>query len=195
MLVSNTLKYIFLFSVLLFGIAAYSPVQNPTQGFAHVPIDATVEVVEKVAVDVKQLACLATNIFYEAGNEPLVGQAAVARVVMNRVKYGFARTPCAVIYQAATVEKVDEDGESLFVKVCQFSWVCEGKPVPNKNNAKYKQAEQIAHDVLANDAYKEVVPKSTLFFHSTLVNPLWAYRQVAVIGNHIFYSKERAKKA
>ena len=36
-------------------------------------------------VDPKQLACMAKNIFYEAGNESINGQAAVARVVMNRI--------------------------------------------------------------------------------------------------------------
>jgi spore germination cell wall hydrolase CwlJ-like protein len=45
---------------------------------------------------------------------------------------------------------------------------------------------------LAYDAYSEVVPKSALFFHNLQVDPLWPYKQVAKIGNHIFYS--RAKK-
>lgn len=141
-------------------------------------------------VDPKQLNCLAKNIFYEAGSEPLNGQAAVARVVMNRVAHGFARNPCAVVYQAHTVDKIIDD-EIVKVKLCQFSWVCEGKGDPNKNSAKYKQAEQVAYDVMANDAYSEVVPKSALFFHNLQVDPLWPYKQVAKIGNHIFYSKHK----
>ena len=48
-------------------------------------------------IDPKQLACMAKNIFYEAGNESIMGQAAVARVVLNRINHGFAKTPCAVI--------------------------------------------------------------------------------------------------
>jgi len=141
-------------------------------------------------VDSKQLTCMAKNIFYEAGSESLNGQAAVARVVMNRIAHGFGKDPCAVIYQASYVDKLIDD-EMQKVKLCQFSWVCEGKNEPNKNSTKYKQAEQVAYDVLAHDAYTDVVPKSTLFFHNLSVDPLWPYKQVAKIGNHIFYSKAK----
>jgi len=147
------------------------------------------ETVAKI-VDPKQLACMTKNIFYEAGNETILGQAAVARVVMNRVNHGFARTPCAVVYQAHTVEKIIDD-EAVNVKLCQFSWVCEGKSEPNMNSQRYKQAQQVAYDVMANDAYNDVVPKSALFFHNLTVDPLWPYKQVAKIGNHIFYSKHK----
>ena len=141
-------------------------------------------------VDPKQLACMAKNIFYEAGNESILGQAAVARVVINRVNHGFARTPCAVVYQSHIVEKVIDD-EPTKVKLCQFSWVCEGKGEPNINSQRYKQAQQVAYDVMANDAYNDVLPKSALFFHNLTVDPLWPYKQVAKIGNHIFYSKHK----
>ena len=144
-------------------------------------------------VDPKQLNCLAKNIFYEAGSEPLNGQAAVARVVMNRISHGFGKNPCAVIYQAHTVDKLVDD-EMQKVKLCQFSWVCEGKGEPNKNSARYKQAEQVAYDVLAHDAYKDVLPRTALFFHNLHVDPLWPYKQVAKIGNHIFYSKHKKPK-
>ena len=150
------------------------------------------EIQPKIAklVDQKQLACLAKNIFYEAGNEPLMGQAAVARVVMNRISHGFGKNPCAVIYQAHTIDKLVDD-EIQKVKLCQFSWVCEDKVEPNKNSARYKQAEKVAYDVLAYDEYQDVVPKTTLFFHNLHVDPLWPYKQVAKIGNHIFYSKQK----
>jgi len=141
-------------------------------------------------VDPKQLTCMAKNIFYEAGSESLNGQAAVARVVMNRIAHGFGKDPCAVIYQASHVDKLIDD-EMQKVKLCQFSWVCEGKTEPNKNSTKYKQAEQVAYNVLAYDEYQDVVPKTALFFHNLSVDPLWPYKQVAKIGNHIFYSKAK----
>ena len=143
-------------------------------------------------VDPKQLACLAANIFYEAGSETLNGQAAVARVVMNRINHGFASNPCKVIYQSTMIEKVNKDTfEPYKVKLCQFSWVCEGKGTPNKNDPRYKQAEEVAYQVLAYDAYTDIVPTTALFFHNLSVDPLWPYRQVAKIGNHIFYSKAK----
>ena len=144
-------------------------------------------------VDPKQLKCLANNIFYEAGGESLNGQAAVARVVMNRIAYGFGNDPCAVVYQTHMVDKLVND-EIQKVKLCQFSWVCEGKAEPNKNNPSYKQAELVAYDVLAYDAYTDVLPTTALFFHNLHVDPLWPYKQVAKIGNHIFYSKIKKPK-
>lgn len=146
-------------------------------------------------VDMKQLACLAENIFYEAGSESLSGQAAVARVVINRVNHGFAPTPCKVIHQSYSVVKTNEETDKVYsVRMCQFSWVCEGKKSPNKNSEKYQQAERVAYDVLAYDAYSEIIPKTALFFHNLSVNPLWPYQQVAKIGNHVFYSKAKKKQ-
>lgn len=133
-------------------------------------------------IDKKQLICMANNIYYEAGSETKHGMAAVARVVMNRVAHGFGRTPCEVIYQVT---------KTVNGKTCQFSWVCENNEKPNIFSARYKKAEQIAYDVLVNNRYDEILPKSTLFFHNLTVNPMWPYRQVAIIGNHIFYSKSK----
>lgn len=134
-------------------------------------------------VDPKQIICLATNIFYEAGGESTHGKAAVARVTLNRVNNGFANTPCNVVYQ--TVTKDDR-------KFCQFSWVCEGKGNPNKHSPSYQASLQVAYEVLVLDKYKDVVPKNTLFFHNKTVEPDWEhYDRVQVIGNHIFYSKKK----
>jgi spore germination cell wall hydrolase CwlJ-like protein len=85
------------------------------------------EVIQQVVanvVDQKQLKCLAENIYFEAGRESIEGKAAVARVVMNRINYGFATTPCKVIYQTTSVKQVTDYDELFWVKVCQFSWVC-----------------------------------------------------------------------
>ena len=179
----NFIKPVIAFIIIIGVHITYNPIQMFTIQ------EKPEEVVAKV-VDPKQLACMAKNIFYEAGNESILGQAAVARVVMNRVSHGFAHTPCAVIYQSHFVEKVVDD-EAIKVKLCQFSWVCEDKTEPNKNSQRYKLAQQVAYDVMASDAYNDVVPKSALFFHNLTVDPLWPYKQVAKIGNHIFYSKHK----
>jgi len=174
-------------------IAAFTIILILSMTYESVEFEIVEEpLVETKIVDAKQLACMTKNIFYEAGSESILGQAAVARVVMNRVNHGFAKTPCAVVYQSHVVEKIVDD-EAVKVKLCQFSWVCEGKGEPNINSPRYKQAQQVAYEVMANDAYSDVVPNSTLFFHNLTVDPLWPYKQVAKIGNHIFYS--RAKKS
>jgi spore germination cell wall hydrolase CwlJ-like protein len=153
----------------------------PTQSLYNLP-EISMPTLKKI--DMKQLACMARNIYYEAGAEVISGQAAVARVVLNRVNHGFAETPCKVIYQKTTIN------ENV---VCQFSWVCEGKGDPNPASARYKQAEYVAYQTMMG-MYKDVVPKTTLFFHSIHVDPAWPYKQVARIGNHIFYSKQKVKK-
>lgn len=133
-------------------------------------------------VDPVQIHCVATNIFYEARKEPITGQAAIAWVVLNRVKHGFAPTPCKVVYQTT----VTENGKS-----CQFSWVCEDKAPPNKNDPLYKKAYQIAYEVLVLNMYNDVLPRTVLFFHALHVDPMWPYHQVKRIGNHIFYAKKK----
>jgi len=151
-------------------------------------------VVEARPVDSKQLLCMAENIYYEAGSESIAGKAAVARVVMNRVSHGFASTPCNVIHQMTMITKIDENTlDSYRVRMCQFSWVCEGKKKVNVNDPKYVQALDVAYQVLAYDAYQEVLPRTALFFHNLTVDPFWPYKQVARIGNHIFYSKQKVK--
>ena len=166
-----------------------------TQMYTIKPIEEEIPPVVIKQVDNKQLKCLADNIYYEAGSETTDGKAAVARVVMNRIQHGFASNPCNVIYQTTLIKKLDEDTlNEYYIKLCQFSWVCEKqRRAVNENDPKYKKSKEVAYDVLAKDAYADVVPKSALFFHNLTVDPFWPYRQVAKIGNHIFYSKQKVK--
>lgn len=143
------------------------------------------------STNAEYIRCMATNIYYEAGSEPFMGQVMVARVVMNRIQHGFAKNPCAVIYAQNDVPHPEDPNATK--RVCQFSWVCEGKDTPQRNEA-YRQAEDIARRVLTENAWSDIVPNDVLFFHNTGVNPRWAYERVATIGNHIFYSKTRVKQ-
>lgn len=138
-------------------------------------------------INPEHLKCLATNIYHEASGEPFMGQVAVARVVMNRVKHGFASNPCKVVYQKTNVP--DLDNPEGVKTVCQFSWVCEGKGMPGRN-PNYLQAESIARQVLGENKWSEEVPSNILFFHNTAVSPGWNYKKTLVIGNHVFYSKK-----
>ena len=147
-------------------------------------------------VDQKQLQCLADNIYHEAGSEILEGKAAVARVVLNRISHGgFGNTPCKVVYQITNVKQINEDTlEEFWVKICQFSWVCENKSTPNRNSNRYRSSLQVAYDVLAYNKYEEVIPKSVLFFHNKSFTNEWPHTVVKTIGNHIFYEKKRVNK-
>lgn len=138
------------------------------------------------AVNQEHLRCLATNIYFEAAGEPFMGQVAVARVVMNRVRHGFGSNPCRVIYAQSPVPNPEAPDET--VNLCQFSWVCEGKRNPPRNK-NYLEAEHIAYEVLAYDSWRDDVPTNLLFFHNKTVNPRWRYRKYTVIGNHVFYTR------
>lgn len=183
----NIVKMFLLLPLIAFGLYISTPTESVQQ-------ETEPQQVQKIVVDKKQLQCLADNIYYEAGGESTEGKAAVARVVLNRVNHGFAPTPCKVVYQTTVVKKTTEDDETIWVKLCQFSWVCEGKSNPNRNSHRYQSSLQVAHDVLAYDAYKNIIPKTVLFFHNTTVTNKWPHEVVAVIGNHIFYKKKPQKK-
>lgn len=144
------------------------------------------------AVDPRQVVCLAENIFHEAGGEVLLGQAAVARVVVNRINHGFGKTPCAVVQQETVITATDTNEST---RVCQFSWWCdENKVAPERNDPSYKQAKAVAYQVLAYDAYSEVVPSNTLYFHNTSTDPKWPHQRVGQIGNHVFYNKKKMNR-
>ena len=139
------------------------------------------------AMDIKQIKCMAANIFYEARGESEKGKQAVARVVMNRVKHKFGNSPCSVVYQK-TVNKETK------LASCQFHWVCEGKTAVNTRDPKYKESEQIAYEVVALNQHKDVIPNNILFFHNTSVSPDIKYKQRIQIGNHIFYEQKKRNK-
>ena len=142
-------------------------------------------------IQIDQIRCMATNIYYEAKNEPYLGQIAVARVVMNRVSHGFANTPCEVIYQSNLV--ASSQNPTMLQRLCQFSWVCQQKSQPNYASNAYKQAEDIARQVLYENAGTEVIPNNVLYFHNSMIKPGWTHQRLVQIGNHVFYAK-RGKK-
>src|SRR5688572_19337306 len=66
----------------------------------------------------RELRCLAEGIYFEARGEPLRGQLAVGRVILNRVASdAYPNTICDVVYQNDHMRNR-----------CQFSFACDGKP-------------------------------------------------------------------
>ncbi|MGV3548224.1 cell wall hydrolase [Rhizobium sp.] len=126
----------------------------------------------------KEQQCLAEAIYFEAITEPLKGQAAVAQVVLNRVRNPtFPNTICGVVYQ-------NEDWRNR----CQFSFACDRIPDRITDKAKFKTARDIALAVTAGKIYLKEVGDST-HYHATYVRPNWGRTMIKVgrIGLHIFY--------
>lgn len=126
-------------------------------------------VVEELTADMK---CLAQAVYFEARGEPLAGQLAVARVVINRATSGlYPPDYCAVVTQRS-----------------QFSFVRGGRiPQADETSPAWLRARAIAQ--IAHQDLWQSEARDALYFHATYVNPGWARRktQLARIDTHIFY--------
>ena len=146
---------------------------------------SSVEVIEQSTVTAKvrerQLACLAKNIYHEAGGEPFEGKVAVAQVTINRAESDglFPGDICKVVFQKNIVyEKV----------LCQFSWVCDrSSGFKPKHPDIYDESYEVAKKVLL-EGFRLPALKDALYFHADYVNPGWNKKRVAKIGRHIFYN-------
>ena len=127
----------------------------------------------------RQMRCLAEAIYFEARSEPETGQAAVAEVVLNRVRSGlYPRTICGVVYQ---------DRNRPFA--CQFSFACEGKSLRIEEPGSWTLATRIADEVVSGKTFLPEVAEA-VNYHATYVAPFWRgyLKRVDKIGMHIFYA-------
>lgn len=123
----------------------------------------------------REVECLARNIYFEAGSEPRNGKIAVAEVTMNRVQSSqFPKTVCGVVYQRTS-------------KTCQFSWVCKKNKVV-RSKEMWLESLRIAENILISKRRYGIIGGAQ-YFHADYVNPSWADEKQLVIkiGRHIFY--------
>ena len=134
-----------------------------------------------------EMYCLAQNIYFEAGNQPLAGKIAVSQVVINRVEHpSYPDNICDVIYQAKT--RVNWKNEIVPIRnQCQFSWFCDGKSDDPVDSQTWLLSLHIARDVV-HDRYGDITEGST-HYHADSVYPYWAdsLLQTVIINNHTFY--------
>ena len=125
----------------------------------------------------RELECLTQAVYFEARGETPAGQAAVAQVVLNRVRHpSFPKSVCAVVFQGA--------GKRVG---CQFSFACNGSMQGRRENAAWDRARRVATRALGGFVMT-AVGEST-HFHTVNVAPNWGARLVrtAEVGMHIFY--------
>ena len=118
----------------------------------------------------KDMECLAGAIYFESRGEPLAGQLAVGRVIVNRAESGrFPASYCGVVFQRA-----------------QFSFIQGGRmPAINTASEAWRKAKAIAR--IAHEGLWESPVKGALFFHATYVKPRWRLTRVGQVSRHIFY--------
>jgi spore germination cell wall hydrolase CwlJ-like protein len=123
--------------------------------------------------------CLAKAVYFEARSESELGQLAVAKVVLNRVKdANYPKTICGVVYQGSDHRNS-----------CQFSFACDGIADEVKNKAAWDHSKLVAQKAIAGDQTIRVIGAATNY-HADYVRPRWAkeMRKLIKIGRHIFYT-------
>ena len=143
--------------------ARYRQAATLEQLVGDMPLEA------ELSADMK---CLAQAVYFEARGEPIEGQLAVARVVINRAASGiYPSDYCSVVTQRK-----------------QFSFVRNGRiPAADETSTAWRRAKAIAQ--IAHQDLWDSEAGDALYFHATYVNPSWARRktQLARIDTHVFY--------
>ena len=126
----------------------------------------------------EEIFCLARNIYFEAGNQPLAGKLAVGHVVINRRNNGlFPNTICEVVYDGGTRRNR-----------CQFSWYCDGKSDTPTDSVTWMDSMVIANRLLNSNSRLDLT-EGSLWYRADYVEPDWAsqLKHKVTIGNHLFY--------
>ena len=122
--------------------------------------------------------CLARAVYFEARSESELGQLAVAKVILNRVKDPeYPKTICGVVYQGSGRRNS-----------CQFSFACDGLPDDVRSASSWSNAKRIAKKAIAGDAQVAAIGSATNY-HADYVKPKWAksMKRLVKIGRHVFY--------
>jgi len=126
---------------------------------------------------VRALRCLSQAVYFESAREPLLGQEAVAQVVLNRLRHpAYPKSICGVVYQGAAR-----------ATGCQFTFTCDGSLKWSPDPALWSRAQAVARRALSGFVVKAVGPAT--HYHADYVAPYWAPTLVKLtkVGAHIFY--------
>ena len=156
-----------------------SPVLPQVQKSLTLDKDTKLKVVAQRRVRLAEENCLARAVYFESRSESELGQLAVAKVILNRVKsLGYPKSICGVVYQGSGSRNS-----------CQFSFACDGLPDDVNQPGAWSHAKSIAQRAIAGDPAIAMMGSATNY-HADYVKPKWArtMRQLARIGHHIFYA-------
>lgn len=129
-----------------------------------------------VKYNAKDVECLARNIYWEAGVEPMVGKIAVGTITLNRVRTKYwGKHICDVVYSKE-----------------QFSWTRERRRAwVNLKGRAWADSKAAAEAVLSGLKVKQL--DKALYYHADYVSPKWRddRHKVLKVGRHIFYTKAK----
>ncbi len=126
--------------------------------------------------DARETECLTQAVYYEARGETPAGQAAVAQVVLNRVRHpAFPKSVCGVVFQGAQ-----------FGRGCQFSFACDGSLRRTRETGAWRRSQKVAARALAGFVMADV--GNATHFHAARIGPQWdSMVRVSQVGLHVFY--------
>jgi len=129
--------------------------------------------------------CLAKNLYFEARNQPIKGQIAVALVTINRVKSSkYPNNICDVVWQ----HKKNTSGK----EVAQFSWTLDGKADIPKDGTAWTEAYELSDTFLSEGSLNNFYDftNGAMYYHALYVSPDWSKTMIRVvtIGDHAFYN-------
>lgn len=133
------------------------------------------------ADDLAQVQCLAENNYFEARDQGKDGMRYVSHVVLNRMRSGlFPKKACAVVSQC--------DSRT---KVCQFSWVNDGRDHAVREHAPWNDAYEVALlSWLYRDEVEDPTGGATRYMNQALTAVRWrGWRETASIGAHTFFKE------
>lgn len=117
--------------------------------------------------------CMAKNIYFEARNESIHGQIAIALVTLQRVQDPrYPNTVCGVVYDNK-----------------QFSWYWDGLSDRIRNFDSYDEIALLASHMLDSNTSMVDFTYGSTHYHADYVAPYWTEYMVrkAKIDTHIFY--------
>lgn len=128
--------------------------------------------IQRPLIESEAHRCLSLNVYWEARNQSVAGQIAVAQVAINRARD--TRYPddiCDVVFDHK-----------------QFSWYWDGKPDSPLEPLAWEAAILVASAALSGTGHVEL--QGVTHYHAVYTQPYWRdfMTQVVVIGDHVFYS-------
>jgi spore germination cell wall hydrolase CwlJ-like protein len=121
--------------------------------------------------------CLASAIYYEAGNEAIEGQRAVAQVILNRVRHpAYPRTVCGVVFQGSERRTG-----------CQFTFTCDGAMARVPSPDAWMRMRMRAQEMLGGLVYAPV--GLATHYHTDWVIPAWSAKldKIRAERTHLFF--------
>ena len=125
----------------------------------------------------KQWQCMAEALYFEARGESVLGQFAVAEVILNRVKSSsYPDTICGVVKQGTGQRHR-----------CQFSFYCDGRAEVISEPKAFERVGKVASIVI--DGWDRSLTGGATHYHTKAVSPNWSkvFPRTATIGYHHFY--------